>query len=58
MTGSPKQPTLGPGGESDAASGHHARGHRAGKVRVGVLLWALGVPIPIILILLLIRSCM
>jgi hypothetical protein len=31
---------------------------RAGKVRPAILLWALGVPIPIILVVLLIRGCM
>ncbi len=31
---------------------------RAAKVRPAVLAWALGVPIPIILIVLLIRGCM
>lgn len=34
------------------------RAGRSGKVRPMVLLWALGVPIPIILVLLLLRSCM
>ena len=31
---------------------------RAGKMRPAVLLWALGVPIPLILIFFLIRGCM
>lgn len=31
---------------------------RSGKVRPGILLWALGVPIPLILLVLLIRGCM
>lgn len=31
---------------------------RSGKVRPMILLWALGVPIPLILLLLLLRSCM
>jgi hypothetical protein len=31
---------------------------RSGKVRVGILLWALGVPIPLILLFFLIRGCM
>lgn len=31
---------------------------RAGKIRGGILLWALGVPIPLILLFLLIRGCM
>lgn len=30
---------------------------RAGKVRMGILLWALGVPIPIILLIALFRGC-
>jgi len=30
---------------------------RAGKVRMAALLWAIGVPIPIVLIFLLIRGC-
>lgn len=30
---------------------------RDGKIRPAVLLWALGVPIPLVLIFLLIRSC-
>ena len=30
---------------------------RAGKARTGILLWLLGVPIPLILLFLLIRSC-
>jgi len=30
---------------------------RAGKVRVGVLLWALGVPIPLVLLFFLLRGC-
>lgn len=31
--------------------------HRPGKVRPAILLWALGVPIPLILLILLIRGC-
>ena len=31
---------------------------RAGKVRTGILLWALGVPIPLVLLFLLVRGCM
>ena len=31
---------------------------QSGKVRPAVLLWALGVPIPLILLVLLLRSCM
>ncbi len=30
---------------------------REGKVRPAILLWALGVPIPLVLLFLLIRSC-
>jgi hypothetical protein len=31
--------------------------HESGKVRSGILLWALGVPIPIIIIIMLMRGC-
>jgi len=31
---------------------------RSGKVKTAALLWLLGVPIPLILLILLIRSCM
>jgi len=31
---------------------------RSGKVRTGILLWALGVPIPLLLLFFLIRGCM
>ena len=31
---------------------------RAGKVRPMILLWALGVPIPIVIIIFLVRGCM
>lgn len=31
---------------------------RPGKVRMGILLWALGVPIPLVLLFLLFRSCL
>lgn len=31
---------------------------RWGKIRTGILLWALGVPIPLILLFFLIRGCM
>jgi hypothetical protein len=31
---------------------------RPGKVRPAILLWALGVPIPLVLLFLLLRSCM
>jgi len=30
---------------------------RAGKVKMGILLWALGIPIPFVLLFLLIRGC-
>lgn len=47
------------------ASEHRAKkvaGHwprwRAGKMRPKILLWALGVPIPIIIVIFLIRGCM
>lgn len=30
---------------------------RDGKVKMGILLWALGVPIPFVLLFLLIRGC-
>jgi hypothetical protein len=30
---------------------------KSGKVRPGILLWALGVPIPIILLILIFRGC-
>ena len=30
---------------------------RSGKARTGILLWLLGVPIPIILLIFLVRSC-
>lgn len=29
-----------------------------GKVKLGILLWLLGVPLPIVLIIVLVRSCM
>lgn len=32
-------------------------GPREGKVKMGILLWALGVPIPFVLLFLLIRGC-
>jgi|GEM_PF-3192185 len=35
----------------------HAPAARRGKVRPAILLWALGVPIPLVLLFLLIRSC-
>jgi hypothetical protein len=31
--------------------------HRSGKVRPMVLLWALGIPLPIVLIIALMRGC-
>jgi hypothetical protein len=34
------------------------KARRDGKVKPALLLWALGVPIPIVLIILLIRGCM
>lgn len=42
-----------------AASGTGERrvASRAGKVRPVILLWALGVPIPILVLILLIRGC-
>jgi len=30
---------------------------RAGKVKTGILLWALGIPIPFILLFFLLRGC-
>jgi hypothetical protein len=35
---------------------HLSRGEK-GKVRTGVLLWALGVPLPLILLFVLFRGC-
>lgn len=32
-------------------------GSRPGKVKPAILLWALGVPIPLVLLFLLVRSC-
>lgn len=29
----------------------------SGKVRMGILLWALGVPLPLVLLFLLVRGC-
>jgi hypothetical protein len=54
------QTTPHPTGPSAPASrpGATPSGARSGKVRPAILLWALGVPIPIVLILLLIRGCM
>jgi hypothetical protein len=34
-----------------------AKAAEAGKVRMGILLWALGVPIPLILLFMLFRGC-
>jgi hypothetical protein len=31
--------------------------YQAGKVRTGILLWALGIPLPLILLFLLFRGC-
>jgi len=40
------------------ANPHHwASPSRRGKVRPAILLWALGVPIPLVIIFLLLRSC-
>jgi len=36
---------------------HMSMSSKAGKVRTGVLLWALGVPIPLILLFWLMRGC-
>lgn len=33
------------------------KSNRSGKVRMGILLWALGVPIPLVLLFLLVRGC-
>lgn len=35
----------------------HRRTRSAGKMRPIVLLWALGVPLPIVLIILMVRGC-
>lgn len=35
----------------------HAANSRPGKARTAVLLWLLGVPIPIIILIMLIRGC-
>jgi hypothetical protein len=42
---------VGPGGSMEKLK------DRAGRVRPMILLWALGVPIPLILLILLIRGC-
>jgi hypothetical protein len=42
--------------ESPYSSRTPAHG-RTAKVRVGILLWALGVPLPIVLLVVLIRGC-
>lgn len=34
-----------------------SKGEESGKVRTGVLLWALGVPLPLILLFVLLRGC-
>jgi len=51
-------------GVTESPSGHvipallkNQRIRSAGKVRPMVLLWALGVPLPIVLIILLVRGC-
>lgn len=36
---------------------HERAGWRFGKMRPAILLWALGVPIPFVLLFLLIRGC-
>ncbi len=36
---------------------HEPIRQRAGKVKTGILLWALGIPIPLILLFFLFRSC-
>lgn len=41
----------------DRSAGERRPGFRSGKMRPMILLWALGVPIPIILVILLIRGC-
>jgi hypothetical protein len=46
----------GKGGSPSAAT--NAPVTRTGKARTGILLWLLGVPIPIILLIFLIRGCM
>lgn len=35
----------------------HSQWVRSGKVSMGILMWALGVPIPLILIFMLVRGC-
>jgi hypothetical protein len=40
-----------------AVTGYESYRSRPGRVRPMILLWALGVPLPIILIILLIRGC-
>jgi len=61
---SPSPNPLAPHDRNDAASHDSASAActgvgpiRAGKVRPMVLLWALGVPVPILLIIFLIRGC-
>ena len=36
---------------------HDASSARSGKLRSGILLWLLGVPIPVILLIFLLRGC-
>jgi hypothetical protein len=36
---------------------HCNESHRSGKVRSAILLWALGVPIPVLLLIYLLRGC-
>ena len=45
------------GMERPVVSGPDSRWVRAGKVRTAVLLWALGVPIPLVLLFVAIRGC-
>lgn len=50
----PSSPRPGHPSESRFRSRLH---ERSGKVRVGILMWALGVPIPLILLFVLLRGC-
>lgn len=43
--------------EPEPSSSQQHPHFREGKVRTAVLLWALGVPLPLVLIFLLIRGC-
>lgn len=58
-----KQFTLPPRriGPAEIRLDHHlsrSDGWVPGKAKVGLLLWLLGVPLPIVLIIVLVRSCM